>query len=108
MELQTLIDFATPFVQYFSALIVSGVGVAYVTELLKSPKVKGLPVSKYPRTAAAVLAVIATFISIYAVPAAIVFATWYQVAAFALGTLVVSAFYYKQLIEGLKLTANSK
>lgn len=108
MTLATVLALVTPFIDYFTALAVSGVGVAYVTELLKSPKVKGLPVSRYPRTTAVILAIIATFISMYTLPAAFIFTTWYHVTGFAIGTVIIASIYYNQLIAGIRLTTNSK
>lgn len=102
-----LIELFNPFIAYFTALLAGGVGIAYITELLKSPKVKKLPVSKYPRTTAAILSVVATIIGIFTLPVDIVFQQWYQIAFFTLGSFFVSAIYYNQIIDGTKLTDNS-
>lgn len=90
----------TPFVQFFAAVFVSGAGVAYVTQFLKDKQIP-IPAEKYPRTTAAVLSVVATFVSIYLVDINLVLTTAWQYAVMVIGILFVSASFYHKIVAGV-------
>jgi len=95
-DVQAIRAALTPFVQFFAAVYVSGAGVAYITEFLKDSRI-AVPASKYPRTTAAVLSLVATFISIYLVEINLILSEAWHFGVMALGILFVSAAFYKRL-----------
>lgn len=102
MDISIIRTALQPFVEFFVAIYVSGVGVAYVTQFLKSSSVP-VPAKEYPRTTAAVLSVVATLISIYMANVALIVATFWQIIVMVIGTLLVSAVTYRHILAGLEV-----
>lgn len=88
-----------PFVSLFGAIIVSGAATAAATEILKLRAIP-VPVQRYPRLSAAVVSVIASLVAVYVSAADILVNSLIGYVAFAVGTLLVSAITYNNLIKG--------
>jgi hypothetical protein len=99
MDIQTASHLIVPFVQFFSALFLSGVGVTVATEILKSKYIP-VPASKYPRLTAALASVVATIVSIYVTGIHFFLSNIWEYVAFALGVLILSAVTYNHIIKG--------
>lgn len=93
-----------PLIDYFTALLVSGVSVSMVTEVLKQEWVF-VPAQKYPRLTSAVLSVFATVTAIILTDSNFAFNGFVDVAGFAIGTAIVSAVTYLTIIKRKDTTA---
>lgn len=101
MDLVILRALVEPFVTLTMTIIVSGVGVAAVTQILKDYRIP-VPATKYPRLTSAVLSVVATLISLYVVDLNILLVSGWHYAGLGVSILVASAFSYNILFKGLQ------
>lgn len=106
MEIIALRAVIEPFVSFFMAMLLSGVVVALATEVLKLKWIP-LPVQKYPRISAVVASLLASVICLYNSSVNFVINSWVGWLALAVGTLIVSAITYNQLIKGSALNVTS-
>lgn len=102
MDLVTIRAILEPFVTLTMAIIVSGVGVAGITQVLKDYRIP-VPAMRYPRVTAAVLSVLATFVSLYVLDLNVVLTNGWHYAGLAVSILVASAFSYNVLFKGLQV-----
>ena len=91
-----------PFVEFFVAIYLSGVGVAYVTQALKAKSIP-VPAQKYPRTTALVLSLVATLISIYVANIDLIISAVWQIVVMVIGILLISALTYRRIIGDLEI-----
>jgi hypothetical protein len=106
MDIATARSAVQPFITFFTALTLSGVGVTVATQILKAKYIP-VPAQKYPRLVAAVASVIATFVAIYASGLHFVLVGWWQWLAFGVGSFVVSAMTYNHIVKGSALAPGS-
>lgn len=99
MDIATLRQAVQPFITFFTALTLSGVGVTVATQLLKA-KFIPVPAQKYPRVTAALASVVATFVAIYASGLHFILVGAWQWFAFGVGSFVVSAITYNHIVKG--------
>lgn len=99
LEIIALRAVLEPFIAVFGAMIVSGVVVAFATELMKLKWIP-LPVQKYPRVSAAIASGIAALVSLYNSSVNFVIDSWVGWLALTFGVLLVSVITYNQLIKG--------
>lgn len=104
MTLADLQDVLRPLIDYFTALLVSGVSVSLVTQLLKQEWVF-VPAEKFPRLTSAVLSVLATMAAIVLTDFNYAFNGVLDVLGFAAGTAIVSAVTYLTIIKRKDSTA---
>lgn len=99
MDVNLIREMIEPFVQIFSALIVSGASVAIATQILKLDWFP-VAVEKYPRITSAVLSVISAVITVYVSGINFVFTSLFDYIGFTVGTALLSAFTYKTILKG--------
>lgn len=87
-----------PVVQLFSGILLSGVATTTATQLLKLNFIP-IPVTKYPRLSAAVVAVLASLVTIYNTNLELVLDNWVQVVAFMVGVFITSVVVYNAVIK---------
>ena len=100
MDLAFYRELVQPFVELTFTILASGVGVSAVTQFLKDRRIP-VPATKYPRSTAAILSVVATAISLYVSDVNLLLVGWVQVVGFGLSVLIASAFSYNILFKGL-------
>lgn len=99
MELLALRAVLEPFIAVFGAIILSGTAVVIATQIMKL-KVIPLPVQKYPRLTAAIASGIAALVSLYNSSVNFVVDSVWGWLAMAVGTWIVSAIAYNQIVKG--------
>lgn len=90
-----------PFVQFFSALFMSGVATTVATQILKM-KIIPIPAEKYPRATAAIVASLATIVAIYMSDLNLVLNSLWEYLAFAMGTFLIGVNTYNAVVKGSK------
>jgi hypothetical protein len=98
-DINSLREFVQPFIIIFSALIVSGAGSSIAVQLLKLDWFP-LLVSRYPRVTNMIISIIASLVAIYTSGIDFVLVTPLQYVAFMIGTMIFSAFTYKNILKG--------
>lgn len=107
LELAALHAIIEPYVSVFAAIILSGVAVAIATELSKKKALSFIPAEKYPRLTAAVYSLIAAIICLYNNAVNFVVDSWVGWLVIAIGTLLVAALTFNQIIKGSVLEVTS-
>jgi hypothetical protein len=99
MDIANARELLQPFISFFTALFLSGVGVTIATQILKLKWIP-VPATKYPRVTAAVASVVATLVSIYVSGLHFLLVGVWQYVAFILGVFIVSAVTYEHVVKG--------
>lgn len=99
MEIVALRAVIEPFISVFGAILLSGTAVVIATQILKL-KVIPIPTQKYPRLTAAIASGIAALICLYNSSVNFVINSWTGWLALAIGTWIVSAIAYNQIVKG--------
>lgn len=99
MDINTLRVALEPFINLFGAVVVSGATTAIATEILKLKAIP-LPAQRYPRLTAGIVSVIASLVAVYLTTVNILIDSLFGLVAFIVGTLIVSAITYNNLIKG--------
>ena len=89
---------AQPIIQFFTAIVISGVAVTMATQILKASWIP-IPAQKYPRLTAGIAAVVATVVAVATSSSQLMLNSVPQIVAFALGTLIVSAMTYNHIVK---------
>lgn len=100
MDLNTLRELIQPFIELTLAVVVSGIGVAGLTQVLKDYRIP-IPAEKYPRATAAGLSILATLISLYTLDMNLLLDSAWEYIGLGLSILVASGFSYNMLFKGL-------
>lgn len=99
-DLNLIRETIKPFVTLTTYILVSGVGVAAVTQVLKDRRIP-IPVTTYPRATAAAGAVLATLVSLYVGTVNLLLNTLLDYVGLAIVILIASTFSYTILFKGL-------
>jgi hypothetical protein len=88
-----------PFVQFFSALILSGISSTIATQIMKSDfwLLRYFNVKDHPRIYAGVVSAIAAVVGIYSFDLNLVLTAWWHFLAFGFGTFLVGIFTYNSI-----------
>lgn len=89
-----------PFVEFFSALLLSGVTVTLATQLLKSNYIP-LPAQKYPRVVAGIASALGTLAALYLSNLHLLLNNLFEYAAFGVGVFLISVFTYNHVVKTL-------
>lgn len=107
LELAALHAIIEPYVAVFAAVILSGVAVTIATELSKLKFLSLIPAEKYPRLTAAVYSVIAAIVCLYNNAVNFVVDSWIGWLVIVIGTLLVAAITFNQIVKGSALEVTS-
>lgn len=97
-DLNTFRLIIEPFVTFFTTIILGGFSASTVVEFIKN-KFIPIPATTYPRLTNAVVSVLVTLVAIFVSPVNLVISNWFQVAAFIIGIMVTSAFFYNNVFR---------
>ncbi len=107
MELVALHAVLEPYISLFGAIILSGIAVTIATEISKLKVLSFIPAEKYPRLTAAIYSLIAAGVCLYNSSVNFVIDSWVGYVALALGTLLVAAVTFNNLVKGSALEVTS-
>lgn len=99
MEIVALRAVLEPFIAVFGAILLSGAATVIATQIMKL-KVIPLPVQKYPRLTAAIVAGLSALAALYNSSVNFVVDSFVGWLALAIGTYIVAAVAYNNIVKG--------